>query len=259
MTSFAFIFGVLPLAISTGAGANSRIAIGTVGDRRHADRDVLAIFYIPLFFVLVRRGVRDGLDVRPRAHPPAAARRRHEARRRTARAARRPAARRWSRRYVRPDPAVPASWPAGDAYLAPDRSRASGASPTSEIFRDPRLQTLIAQALANNRDLMVAAANIAAAREQYRIQRADQLPQVDASGRRDASGDKDDTVSAQLSGRAQRPELRARPVRPAALADPRPARALSRDRGRRARRPGWRWSPTSPTPGSTMPRTRACC
>ena len=29
MTSFAFIFGVLPLAISTGAGANSRIAIGT--------------------------------------------------------------------------------------------------------------------------------------------------------------------------------------------------------------------------------------
>ena len=39
MTSFAFIFGVLPLAIATGAGANSRIAIGTVGDRRHADRD----------------------------------------------------------------------------------------------------------------------------------------------------------------------------------------------------------------------------
>ena len=29
MTSFSFIFGVLPLAISTGAGANSRIAIGT--------------------------------------------------------------------------------------------------------------------------------------------------------------------------------------------------------------------------------------
>src|SRR3546814_1351697 len=29
MTSFAFIFGVLPLAISTGAGANSRVAIGT--------------------------------------------------------------------------------------------------------------------------------------------------------------------------------------------------------------------------------------
>ena len=61
MTSFAFIFGVLPLAISTGAGANSRIAIGTavIGGRLSAT--FLAIFYIPLFFVLVRRGVRDGL------------------------------------------------------------------------------------------------------------------------------------------------------------------------------------------------------
>src|SRR3546814_2378418 len=36
MTSFAFIFGVLPLAIATGAGANSRVAIGTsvIGDRK---------------------------------------------------------------------------------------------------------------------------------------------------------------------------------------------------------------------------------
>ena len=49
-----------------------------------------------------------------------------------------------------------------------------------QVFQDPRLQTLVAQALANNRDLMVAASNIAAAREQYRIQRAQQLPQVDA-------------------------------------------------------------------------------
>ena len=39
-----------------------------------------------------------------------------------------------------------------------------------QIFTDPRLQTLIAQALVNNRDLMAAAANIAAAREQYIIQ-----------------------------------------------------------------------------------------
>ena len=44
----------------------------------------------------------------------------------------------------------------------------------------PRLQALIEQALVNNRDLMVAAANIAAAREQVRIQRAQQFPQVDA-------------------------------------------------------------------------------
>jgi multidrug efflux pump len=61
MTSFAFIFGVLPLAIATGAGANSRIAIGTSVIGGMLTATILAIFYIPLFFVLVRRGVRDGL------------------------------------------------------------------------------------------------------------------------------------------------------------------------------------------------------
>jgi multidrug efflux pump len=61
MTSFAFIFGVFPLVISTGAGANSRIAIGTAVVGGMLTATVLAIFYIPLFFVLVRRTVRDGL------------------------------------------------------------------------------------------------------------------------------------------------------------------------------------------------------
>ena len=82
--------------------------------------------------------------------------------------------------YVRPNSAIPASWPAGDAYL---RQTEAGLPAVTyrDIFRDRRLQTLIEQALVNNRDLMVAAANIAAAREQVRIQRAQQLPQVDAS------------------------------------------------------------------------------
>ncbi|WP_370606868.1 efflux RND transporter permease subunit [Pantoea ananatis] len=55
MTSLAFTAGVLPLAISTGAGANSRIAIGTgiIGGTLTAT--LLAIFFVPLFFVLVRR------------------------------------------------------------------------------------------------------------------------------------------------------------------------------------------------------------
>ncbi|MDG2520390.1 multidrug efflux RND transporter permease subunit [Caulobacter segnis] len=61
MTSLAFMFGVLPLAISTGAGANSRIAIGTAVIGGVIAATVLAIFYIPLFFVLVRRVSRDGL------------------------------------------------------------------------------------------------------------------------------------------------------------------------------------------------------
>jgi multidrug efflux pump len=63
MTSFAFIFGVLPLALATGAGANSRMAIGTAVIGGMLTATILAIFYIPFFFVLVRRSVRDGLIV----------------------------------------------------------------------------------------------------------------------------------------------------------------------------------------------------
>ena len=61
MTSMAFGFGVLPLALASGAGANSRIAIGTSVVGGVLTGTALAIFFIPLFFVLVRRGVRDGM------------------------------------------------------------------------------------------------------------------------------------------------------------------------------------------------------
>jgi multidrug efflux pump len=54
MTSLAFIFGVLPLAVSTGAGAKSRIAIGTAVMGGMITATALAIFFVPLFFVLVR-------------------------------------------------------------------------------------------------------------------------------------------------------------------------------------------------------------
>ncbi|SUB28330.1 acriflavin resistance protein [Yersinia pseudotuberculosis] len=55
MTSLAFIAGVMPLAMSTGAGANSRISIGSgiIGGTLTAT--VLAVFFVPLFFVLIRR------------------------------------------------------------------------------------------------------------------------------------------------------------------------------------------------------------
>jgi multidrug efflux pump len=63
MTSFAFIFGVFPLAIATGPGANGRIAIGTAVIGGMLTATILAVFYIPLFYVLVRRGVRDGVVI----------------------------------------------------------------------------------------------------------------------------------------------------------------------------------------------------
>ncbi len=55
MTSFAFMFGVVPLAISTGAGAKSRVAIGTTVLGGMIAATVLAIYFVPLFFVILRR------------------------------------------------------------------------------------------------------------------------------------------------------------------------------------------------------------
>ena len=54
MTSIAFIAGVMPLALATGAGAGSQNDIGTgvIGGMMTAT--VLAIFFVPVFFVIVR-------------------------------------------------------------------------------------------------------------------------------------------------------------------------------------------------------------
>src|SRR6202012_5639993 len=54
MTSLAFIAGVTPLALSTGAGAGSQNDIGTGGIGGMLAPTVLAVFFIPLFFGLVR-------------------------------------------------------------------------------------------------------------------------------------------------------------------------------------------------------------
>jgi multidrug efflux system outer membrane protein len=79
--------------------------------------------------------------------------------------------------YNRPQPLVPPGWPAGDAYLR----QSEAALPSlnwRDVFKDPNLQAIIGQALANNQDLAVALANVAAARAQYRVQRADIIPDV---------------------------------------------------------------------------------
>jgi multidrug efflux pump len=55
MTSLAFILGVLPLAISTGAGAQSRHAIGTGVIGGMVTATLLAVFLVPVFFIVVRR------------------------------------------------------------------------------------------------------------------------------------------------------------------------------------------------------------
>jgi len=54
MTSLAFGFGVLPLALGTGAGAGGRQAIGTAVLGGMVSATVLGIFFVPVFFVLIR-------------------------------------------------------------------------------------------------------------------------------------------------------------------------------------------------------------
>lgn len=86
-------------------------------------------------------------------------------------------------RYSRPDAPVSTAWPTGPAYKDVTEESADKTAadiPWQEFFVNPHLQKLIGLALANNRDLRVAALNIEKSRAQFRIQRADLFPKVDA-------------------------------------------------------------------------------
>src|SRR3984885_9106814 len=88
--------------------------------------------------------------------------------------------------YHRPQLPVAAGYPTGDAYdgasRSPERAEQSAdAIGWRDFFADPRLQSLIEIALRNNRDLRVAALNVAAAQAQYQVQRSDLFPQISAS------------------------------------------------------------------------------
>jgi multidrug efflux pump len=69
MTSLAFVLGLVPLAIATGAGAGGRTAIGTGIIGGVVTGTVLAVFFVPLFFVLVLKLFR---TKRREETPPAA-------------------------------------------------------------------------------------------------------------------------------------------------------------------------------------------
>ncbi len=93
--------------------------------------------------------------------------------------------------YQRPDATISTQWPDGPAFAgagsvdASNRSAAAAAAADigwRQFFTDARLQQLIALALEHNPDARVAALNIAAARAQYQIQRADLFPSINATG-----------------------------------------------------------------------------
>jgi multidrug efflux pump len=64
MTSMAFGLGVLPLAISQGAGSGSRNAIGTGVLGGTIAGTLLGLFFVPLFYVLVKRAFPDSLPAK---------------------------------------------------------------------------------------------------------------------------------------------------------------------------------------------------
>ncbi|HXV00502.1 MAG TPA: efflux transporter outer membrane subunit [Caulobacteraceae bacterium] len=80
--------------------------------------------------------------------------------------------------YHRPTSPVPAAFPAGQAYAPAAEAAVVG---WRAFFSDPKLKTVIERALANNRDLRIAVANIAIARAQYHVQRAALFPTVGAN------------------------------------------------------------------------------
>ncbi|MFZ4286533.1 efflux transporter outer membrane subunit [Variovorax sp. HJSM1_2] len=83
--------------------------------------------------------------------------------------------------YEQPASPVAASWPTGAAYATPTAASTRAADiPWRDFILDERLRTVISQALNNSRDLRKTIANIESARAQYRVQRAAELPTLNA-------------------------------------------------------------------------------
>ena len=195
MTSLAFILGVLPLALATGAGAAARRSMGTgvLGGMLFAT--LVGVLFIPLFFRWVSR---DGADANRHACP-ATKGARHDAPSRSrpeppAQAGSSPASRPLSLGltgcltmgpdYERPELPVP------EAYSQPADTTEAQPAPVDDwwkLFGDPVLDALVEEALAANQDLAAAVARVDEARALAGIARAERLPQLSgaASGSRD--------------------------------------------------------------------------
>jgi multidrug efflux pump len=72
MTSFAFILGVLPLAVATGAGAGARNSVGTAVAGGMLASTFLSIFFIPVLYVVIRTLAPGKMRRREDAAPVAA-------------------------------------------------------------------------------------------------------------------------------------------------------------------------------------------
>lgn len=84
--------------------------------------------------------------------------------------------------YSRPPAPVPDQWPQGESYRSPSADADDAGLKAREFYADQRLRQVIALALANNRDLRLAALNLERVRALYNIQRAELWPALAATG-----------------------------------------------------------------------------
>lgn len=84
--------------------------------------------------------------------------------------------------YMRPDFAASNAWNDIPAFISEDGAIAAQEITWENYFHSPQIRTLVETALENNRDLRMAALNVAEARALYRVERADLFPNVNAAG-----------------------------------------------------------------------------
>lgn len=83
--------------------------------------------------------------------------------------------------YQRPDAPIAPQWPS-QPLLVDGAAASADRISWRDLFADPKLRRLVDMALENNRDLRIAALNIERTRAQYRIQRAELVPQIGING-----------------------------------------------------------------------------
>ena len=187
MTSFAFILGVVPLILASGAGAASKVSVGVTVFGGMIFATVFTTLAVPAFYVLIQ-----GLSERFGGGPPAGARA-------AGRSSSRRGGRDMSARHcvavavlatlagcaIGPDYERPTDLPAPVEYrgvLAAQDAESIADLPWTEVFNDPELRQVIETALANNLDLKIAAARVEEFRGRARVSRSYLGPSLGVSG-----------------------------------------------------------------------------
>ena len=212
MTSFAFILGVVPLMIASGAGAASKQSVGTAVFGGMIAATVLTTLAVPAFYVLIQGIAERFGGGPPRGAGPRRRRLRHD-----------PAVRACSRttalwspaaRSVRTTSARRCPRPMQHrGVLSPQDAASFADLEWAEVFGDPELRKVIETAIANNLDLQLAAARVEEFRGRARVARSYLGPEIRGVGNTAPSPAQQ--RGQQLFARLQ-PVLGDRPVRTAA-------------------------------------------